>query len=223
MTIFRTSPATLAFSAIVLGALLTYSGQATADVMIGEDEFQLLDSPSSFTADGTAKVHDGSDNKITASTRSQYLSPTTNAPATEDNVQGFFDIENWVFNDGNSNDDNENREGGTGQSGDWAITNPDRDNFVYMITFKDGEGTSLISFLLDVPSIDSGEWDTPFENPPFDAVNSNPRDVSHFAIFQSPVNGDIPGGEQEIPVPATLGLLGFGLLAAGFAMRRRRF
>jgi hypothetical protein len=79
-----------------------------------------------------------------------------------------------------------------------------------MITFKDGANTNLVSFLLNGAS-SSGNWYSPFSNPPF-TVN-NTKDVSHFTIFQSAIT--------QVPEPSTLAILGVGLTVATYRRRKK--
>jgi hypothetical protein len=52
-------------------------------------------------------------------------------------------------------------------SGTWAIPEVDFATYDYMITFKSGADTNLISFTFN-ELYSSGGWDTPFTEPPFD-------------------------------------------------------
>ena len=51
---------------------------------------------------------------------------------------------------------------------------------------------------------------SPFANP----ANGNVKDISHLTIYGR-------GAPQEVPEPATLALLGLGLMGAGMARRRK--
>jgi hypothetical protein len=103
-------------------------------------------------------------------------------------------------------------------SGTWAIPAGFL-NFAlydYMITFKDGDGTNLISFLLN-EEFSSGGWNTPFTEPPFNfGGSSTAHNVSHFSIFRR-----LSGDDITIPEPAALLLMGIGLAAAASRTRRR--
>ena len=166
--------------------------------------------PDDFVLDGSAKVHDGatSPGVLSAASACQYLTPPDNDyTVTEENVNavGFFDTTTWssIYKiDLASN---------AGQSGTWAIPGTtDFATYQYMITFKDGKGTNLLSFLLN-GEFSSGAWSSPFTNPPFTYVKEGmTKNVSHFGIFRS----DKP---ISVPEPGTLILafFGFGLVGAG--------
>lgn len=185
-----------------LAALLLFG--FTAEARAG-----LLDCPAEFTADGTAKVHDGAalPGVETAASACQYLDPPdNNNVANEANVNsaGFFSVSTWETVSGQVNSN--------ASSGTWAISGANFAQFIYMITFKDGEGTNLISFLLN-GEFSSGGWNTPFTNPPFTSINGGSKDVSHYSIFRSPTT-------TTVPEPGTLGLLSLGFV--GLFSRRRR-
>lgn len=211
MMILRHLTAPLAVVALAAGGLALTTGSSSA---------ALIGCPASFTQDGIAKVHDGSGGKLSAASACQYDDQTDQSDVAVEatiNTSGFFGHSDWSFNANNTNVDND--QGAGAQSGTWQINNVDFANKDYMITFKDGRGTHLVSFLFD-ESVASGGWDTPFTAPPFTLPgNSTSADVSHFAIFErDTLNGGTPG----IPLPQTLGLLGAGLIGLGWAARRKR-
>jgi PEP-CTERM motif len=181
--------------------VVAFAHQASADV---------INCPASFTADGTAKVHDGATLPTveTAASACQYLSPPDNsvvANETTVNNAAFFGFSDWSFAG------IEQEEPLSGLSGTWAIPAAflDFGAFDYMLTFKDGRDTNLISFLLN-EQFSSGGWSTPFTNPPFDVAG--PKAVSHFSLFSRP--------EAAVPEPSTLALLGLGVILAGLARRK---
>lgn len=151
----------------------------------------------------------GSLSHVDSSTACQYVSPPdNNNVANEANVNaaGFFGITNWSVVDGwlqtNAN----------AGSGSWDIGSLTA-GLSYMITFKDGADTNLISFLITAAS---GNWTTPFTEPPFDFNGgSTVHNVSHFSIFSSGTP------TTNVPEPAMLTLFGLGLLSLGFARRKK--
>lgn len=171
----------------------------------------LLSCPTGFTANGTAKVHDGGGAVLTAASACQYLDPpnsSTVANAANVNAAGFFSTSTWTMV-GTKVD----LPDGAGQTGTWAIAGANFAALDYMIVFKDGKGTNLIGFLLN-ELFSSGGWNSPFENPPFVALGpGQTKDVSHYAIFSS-------GGEQQLSEPGILALLAIALLMLTLLHRR---
>lgn len=157
----------------------------------------------------------------TAANGCQYIDPPDNSTvANLANINsaggtGFFGFSDWTEAVAK-----QDLPDGAGQSGNWSIPSYDS-TATYMIVFKDGSLTNLIGFTL-ISGISSGTWTSPFTDPPFDLCApdvtncSQVKDVSHFTIFKR--GGDEP--PPDVSEPATLGLLGLGLL--GIAIMRRR-
>ena len=196
--------------------LATVAGSlaAAALVSFAAPSYAALEAcPASFTADGTAKVHDGGGAPIlTAASMCQYVTPADNsnvASITNINAAGFFGFSDWQANSPVQGQIDANASTGT-----WSISNVNFALYDYIIVFKDGEETNLIAFLFN-EAFSSGGWSTPFTEPPFDfSGGSTSHDVSHYTIARR-----LAG--QTVSEPGVLALFGASLLMLGF-MRRRK-
>ena len=175
----------------------------------------LLTCPDSFIADTTAKVHDGSLARNTAAFACQYIDPPDQsvvANASNVNTAMFFGFADWMMT-------SVSQVSADAASGTWAITDPDFSAHDYMITFKSGQGTNLVSFLLN-ETFASGGWDTPFVASLFDlSGNAAARNVSHFSIFMRNAEAS---PEITLAEPTSLGLLGIAFIGIAAVFRRRR-
>lgn len=135
-------------------------------------------------------------------------------PMTVNETPGFFGETNWTFLD--------KLEGAndipSGASGTYNFTDavaalmlPAEQRIDdFMLVFKDGNDTTLVGYLV---SELSGDWDSPFLNPPFGFSGDSPKDVSHISGYYT---------TAAIPLPAAGILLISALGGLGIAARRRR-
>jgi hypothetical protein len=86
-----------------------------------------------------------------------------------------------------------------------------------MFVFKDGSDTNLVAYLLTSP-FGNGSYATPFTEPPFDFTGNNARAISHISVYYQ--NGGTHNPPGEVPEPATLAIMGLGLL--GMSRLRRK-
>jgi hypothetical protein len=86
-----------------------------------------------------------------------------------------------------------------------------------MFVFKSGQGTNLVSYLIDVDELllSGGTFNSPFVEPPFVFPGQGPRDISHISVYYRPGDDtpDPPVPPLAVPAPAPLALIGMGLLA----------
>lgn len=136
------------------------------------------------------------------------------------NGEGFFGYTDWLYL-------NKDDPAGNGQTGTWSLTNNEWNSFSdIMLIFKDGEGTTLLGFLL-LPSYTSGIWNSPFTADEFpdlcvhhDAHGPNPayddcstvKNVSHISYYAR-------GAAARVAEPTPLILMLLGLSGLVFVRR----
>jgi PEP-CTERM motif len=169
-------------------------------------------------------------------------------PLTVNETPGFFDFTDWIF-DGkwNSPDKDKGETDFTDDSDLYNFTgDAQRGTFTrdytlpadfsdVMFVVKDGQGTTLVGYLISTAT-ESGSYFSPFTNPPFTDANgataTDAKDISHISVYYRGEGGTggeclpgIPLGSPEcltVPEPGALSLAALGLFAAGWASRRRK-
>lgn len=144
------------------------------------------------------------------------------------NAESFFGFSDWLFDgkwqeaDGIMNNDGATLASFDGGplSGGWSLADPDfwANHEHLMFVFKDGGNTNLTAYLIETGAT-GGTYLSPFSSPPFPLTGAgNDRDISHISIYYRG-EGDVP--PSQIPEPGLMMLFGTGILAMGWAVRRR--
>ena len=142
------------------------------------------------------------------------------------NSTGFFGITNWLLN---GKYDSLNSSGGTDTSSLFNFTGGSMSGtYTYvggspapqdvMLVFKDGADTNLVAYLLKSPY--GGTYASPFTNPPFPLGNPTVKNISHITVYYRAGEDGSGDPTGEAPEPATLALVGLGLLCVS-KMRRK--
>lgn len=160
---------------------------------------------------GTTLGHVGNAVACEKSTATQDFLNTT--PMTV-NSELFFGNSDWQFL---KKDD----PAGNGQSGSWSLTNNEWSTYAnIMLIFKDGNGTTLLGFLLGT-GFTSGNWTSPFTALEFPAICGNHpgcstvKNVSHISYYARGVAPPPPGGDDpppSVPEPSPLLLMMMGVI-----------
>lgn len=145
-----------------------------------------------------------------------------NTNPTTVNSEAFFGSSDWLFL---KKDDNLKAQMGT-----WSLTNNEWTNYAnIMLIFKDGEGTTLLGFLL-TPTFTSGDWDSPFTSAEFSGLCPNTSDaecdkiknVSHVSYYgRGTPNGEEPPPPTRVSEPSALLLMLLGFAGLAFARRQQ--
>ncbi len=187
----------------VLSTLMVGSAVAATSMVFGSTEAMALSFASCVGADyDISGLVSGAVDCTISDAEQDFLNSD---PITVNETPGFFGYEDWMFVE-RGEGANSGAEGG---SGTYDFTEDLMANYKYMAVFKDGNGTTLVGYLLE-SGTDSITWTTPFLNPPFTFNGApNGKDVSHISIYK-----------REVPEPLTI--LGAGAaISFGTAFKRK--
>ena len=149
---------------------------------------------------------------------------TGNGPIVNRFEQGIFGFNDWV---------QAASYGGTnwvGDSGTWDIASLVQSTWKQaMLIFKGGNGTTIVGYHINLAgNYTSGNWTTPFVNPPFVDMNasSGQQATSHISVYFSETSNTPPCPVEPcnppVPEPSGMGLLAVAGGVVAFSARRRR-
>jgi hypothetical protein len=153
------------------------------------------------------------DGKVNDSIKSPESTYTVNA-------NNFFGFNTWKFDEKYENGKDLSALfdfTGAGQSGTYTFEGSN----IYsqlMLVFKSGDNTNLVGYLLNVAS-PNGNYASPFSNPPFNVPDT--KNISHISVYYRVADPGLPPS-GNVPEPATIAMLGLGLLSMGFVSRRSK-